>query len=63
MTYQRLKTIEAEEQLQNLVEDLNEECCFPVLGFGKERIKQHVLDILNERRRHVRKGHNYSMVS
>ena len=41
---------ETEEQLQNLVEDLNEECSFPVLGFGKEGIKQHVLDILNERR-------------
>ncbi|KAK2556217.1 hypothetical protein P5673_021827, partial [Acropora cervicornis] len=32
---------EAEEQLQNLVENLNEECSFPVLGFGKEGIKQH----------------------
>lgn len=54
---------ETEEQLQNLVEDLNEECSFPVLGFGKEGIKQHVLDILNERRQHVRKGHDYSLVS
>ncbi|CAH3151167.1 unnamed protein product, partial [Porites evermanni] len=52
---------ETEEQLQNLVEDLNEECSFPVLRFGKEGIKQHVLDILNEQRRHVRKGHDYSV--
>ena len=54
---------EAEDQLQNLVEDLNEECSFQVLGFGIESIKQYVIGILNERRQHVRKGQDYSMVS
>ena len=54
---------EAEQKLNNLVKDLEKECTFEPLNFGKEGIRQHVLDVLNERRRHVRKGRDYSLVS
>lgn len=54
---------EAEQKLNNLVKDLEKECSFAPLNFGKEDIRQHILDVLNERRRHVRKGYDYSLVS
>lgn len=53
----------AVDELNDLVNDLKEDCSFPPLNFGKEGIKQHILDVLNERRRHKRKGHDYSQVS
>lgn len=31
--------------------------CLPY--FGKRQIRQHILDCLNERRRQIRKGHDY----
>lgn len=52
----------AVDELNDLVNDLEEDCSFPPLNFGKEGIKQHILDVLNERR-HKRKGHDYSQVS
>lgn len=42
---------------------LEPECTFQPLNFGTEGIKQHILDVLNERRRHVRKGRDYTLVS
>lgn len=53
----------AVDELNDLVNDLKEDCSFPPLNFGKEGIKQHILEVLNERRRHKRKGHDYSQVS
>ena len=49
---------EAEQKL-----DLEKECTFAPLNFGMEGIRQHILDVLNERRRHVRNGFDYSLVS
>ena len=53
---------EAEQKLDSLVKDL-EECIFEPINFGKEGIRQHILDVLNERRRHLRNGFDYSLVS
>ena len=50
-------------ELSQLVEELVAECSFPPLNFGRDGIKQHILDVLNERRRHQRNGHDYSKVS
>ena len=47
---------EAEQKLDSLVKDLEKECTFAPLNFGMEGIRQHILDVLNERRRHVRNG-------
>lgn len=49
------------QQLDHLVEKLVPECQLP--HFGKKQIRQHILDCLNERRRQIRKGHDYSLVS
>ena len=51
------------EELNQLVEELVQDCSFEPLNFGKDGIKQHILDVLNERRRHRRNGHDYSLVS
>ncbi|KAJ7361956.1 hypothetical protein OS493_014604, partial [Desmophyllum pertusum] len=50
----------ATEELETLVSTLEETCSFEPAGFNKEGIKQHVLDVLNERRRRIRKGHDYT---
>ena len=50
------------KELNNLVEDIAEECSFPQVGFNKESVRQHIIDILNERRRSVRKGQDYTQV-
>ena len=50
-------------ELNQLVEELVAECSFPPLNFGRDGIKQHILDVLNDRRRHQRNGHDYSKVS
>ena len=44
------------------VEELEEDCTYITVGFDKQAIRQHILDILNERRRHVRNGHDYTKV-
>ena len=51
-----------QEVLKQLVEELEEECTYLTVGFDKRAIRQHILDILNERRRHVRNGHDYTKV-
>ena len=56
------KNKDSTKQLDELVEELLEECAFPQVGFDAQAIRQHVLDILNERRRSVRKGHDYTKV-
>ena len=50
------------KQLDKLVEELLEKCAFPLVGLDAQAIRQHILDILNERRRSVRKGHDDTKV-
>ena len=57
-----IPTFRSMKQLDELVEVLLEECAFPQVGFDAQAICQHILDILNERRRSVRKGHDYTKV-
>lgn len=52
----------AMEELNQLVEELVQDCTFEPLNVGKNGRKQHILDVLNERR-HGRNGHDYSLVS
>ena len=52
------------DRLNHLVDELEGECSFfplslPTVCFGRKGISRHALDCLNERRRLVRKGHNY----
>ena len=54
---------EATSQLKELVEELTETCSIPHLHFGPKSIRKHIQDALNERRRYVRKGHDYDNVS
>lgn len=54
---------EGKQKLNNLVKDLEKECTFGPLNFGKEGIRQYVLDALNECRWHVQKARDYSLVS
>lgn len=51
------------DELNQLVEELIEDCYFEPLKFGRDGIRQHILDVLNERRRHIRNGYDYAMVS
>lgn len=48
------------DELNQLVKELVEDCCFEPLKFGRDGIRQHILDVLNERRRHIRNGHDYT---
>lgn len=50
------------KQLEELVEELLEECTFPHVGSDAQPICQYILDILNDKRRSVRKGHDYTKV-
>ena len=52
----------ATKELDKLVSTLEETCTFEPAGFNKEGIKQHVLDVLNERRCIICKGHDYMQV-
>lgn len=49
------------KSLNELVEQLIPECQMD--NFGKDAIRKHILDTLNERRRQVRKGYDYENVS
>lgn len=49
------------EQLDTLVDEL-EDCIFEPVGFNKQAIRQHIIDVMNERRRSVRKGYDYTSV-
>ena len=46
------------EQLNQLVEKLLPECQLPC--FKEKQIRQHIVDCLRERRRQIRKGHDYN---
>ncbi|XP_068753212.1 uncharacterized protein [Montipora capricornis] len=50
----------ATKELETLVSTLEETCSFEAAGFNREGIHQHILDVLNERRRRIRKGHDYT---
>ena len=57
------KDIGASKELDKLVSSLEEHCSYEPAGFNRKGIKQHILDVFNERRRRRRKGHDYSQVS
>ena len=57
------KDNEAKKELEALVEKLSPDCTFEPAGFNVESIKQHILDVLNERRRRHRSGHDYNKAS
>ena len=50
------------KQLNELVEELLKEFALLQVGFDAQAIRQHILDILSERRRSVRKGHDNTKV-
>ncbi|XP_068679976.1 uncharacterized protein [Montipora foliosa] len=54
------KDNEAKKELEALVEKLSPDCTFEPAGFNVESIKQHILDVSNERRRRHRSGHDYN---
>ena len=56
------KNKDSMKQLEELVEELLEECTFPHVGSDAQPICQYILDILNDKRRSVRKGHDYTKV-
>ena len=53
---------EAKKELDELVDAIAEDCSYEPAGFTKDSIKQHILDVLNERRRRHRNGHDYTQV-
>ena len=53
---------EAMAELDALVEKLAPTCSIPQLNFNSVGIKKHIIDTLNERRRYVRRGHDYENV-
>ena len=57
------KDLNATKQLDDLVESLAVECSFEPAGFNAHGIRQHILDVLNERRRKQRNGHDYIQVN
>ena len=59
------KDLEAKKELEELVEEITEECSYEPVGFDQQSIRQHihVLDVINERRRRHRNGHDYTQVS
>jgi len=57
------KDLEAKKELEELVEEITNKCSYEPAGIDKESIRQHILDVLNERRRRHRNGHDYTQVS
>ena len=51
----------AKEELDNLVAEIAPTCSYEPAGFDKS-IRQHILDVINERRRRHRNGHDYTQV-
>lgn len=51
----------AKEELDKLVAEIAPTCSYEPAGFEKESIRQHILDVINERRRH-RNGYDYTQV-
>ncbi|XP_019850371.1 PREDICTED: uncharacterized protein LOC109581047 [Amphimedon queenslandica] len=49
------------KKLDSLVKTIEEECSLPF--FGRQAIRRHILDTLTERRRCVKKGHDYEDTS
>ena len=45
------------------MESLADECSFEPAGFNAHGIRQHILDVLNKRRRKCRNGHDYTQVN
>ena len=56
------KDLEAKKEFKELVEEITDECSYEPAGFDKESIRQHILDVINERRRTHRNGHDYIQV-
>lgn len=52
----------AKEELDKLVAEIAPACSYEPAGFEKESIRQHILDVINERRRRHRNGHDYTQV-
>ena len=57
------KDLETKKECEELVEEITDECSYEPAGFDKESTRQHILDVVNERRRRHRKGHDYTQVS
>ena len=53
---------QAKKDLEDLTDSLVNECSHDPAGFGRTGIKQHIIDVLNERRRHHRNGRDYEQV-
>jgi len=53
---------QAKAELEELATSLIGDCSYEPAGFGREGIKQHILDVLNERRRNHRNGRDYEQV-
>ena len=49
-------------ELHDLVTKLEPKYSYTPAGFGYKGIRKHVMDHLNERRREVRKGHDFTQV-
>lgn len=52
----------AKEELDKLVAEIAPACSYEPAGFEKESIRQHILDVINERRRRHRNDHDYTQV-
>lgn len=52
----------AKEELDKLVAEIAPTCSYEPAGFETESIRQHILDVINERRRRHRNGHDYTQV-
>ncbi|KAL9976747.1 hypothetical protein ACROYT_G014076 [Oculina patagonica] len=52
----------AKEELENLVAEIVPKCSYEPAGFDKASIRQHILDVINERRRRHRNGHDYTQM-
>ena len=57
------KDDKARIELDNLVASLAVECTFEPAGFNAQSTKQHILHMLNERRRRDRNCHDYTQVN
>lgn len=50
------------KDLEELVETLVADYSYSPAGFGRKGIRSHILDHLNERRREIRNGHDFTQV-
>ena len=52
----------ASDELEELTDALTVTCAYSEVGLNRKAIRQHIIDVCNERRKNIREGRDYTKV-